>query len=92
MWLRICLETRKLAKLFKHMVPSFNGMYQCNYITTSRTAVCLACYCSVGLACSCRLYLVFGVLTDKVFDAVEVAGRNVMSTTSVVTTELVSQR
>lgn len=29
---------------------------------------------------------------DKVCDAVEVAGRNVMSTTSVVTTGLVSQR
>ena len=32
------------------------------------------------------------VHSDKVCDAVEVAGRNVMSTTSVVTTELVSQR
>lgn len=30
--------------------------------------------------------------TDKVFDAVEVAGRNVMSTTSVVTTGLVTDR
>lgn len=29
---------------------------------------------------------------DKVFDAVEVAGRNVMSTTSVVTTGLVTDR
>lgn len=32
------------------------------------------------------------VWTDKVCDAVEVAGKNVMSTTSVVTTGLVSER
>lgn len=32
------------------------------------------------------------IITDKVCDAVEVAGKNVMSTTSVVTTGLVQQR
>lgn len=32
------------------------------------------------------------LITDKVFDAVEVSGKNVMSTTSVVTTKLVSQK
>lgn len=39
-----------------------------------------------------EMVIVLNALTDKVFDAVEVAGKNVMSTSSVVTTGLVSQR
>lgn len=35
---------------------------------------------------------VFGVLTEKICDAVEAAGKNVMSTSSHVTTELVTER
>lgn len=39
------------------------------------------------------IYIFFGcVCADKVLDAVEVAGRNVMSTSSSVTTELVSHK
>lgn len=38
------------------------------------------------------VYLSVFVIADRVFDAVEVSGRNVMSTTSVVTTSLVSQK
>lgn len=39
-----------------------------------------------------EMVIVLNAITDKVFDAVEVAGKNVMSTSSVVTTGLVSQR
>ncbi|KAD3642103.1 hypothetical protein E3N88_31327 [Mikania micrantha] len=37
-------------------------------------------------------FLIFGFVTDKVCDAIEVSGRNVMSTTSTVTTDYVSHR
>ena len=50
----------------------------------------------IMLPASCLWYHSFCLCillwTDKVCDAVEVAGKNVMSTTSVVTTGLVSQR
>lgn len=90
----------RVGKIFFNMFPgeiilaSFDGFRMCStsccFIVLMLTEMIFLIMCA--FLTELVVFFFFFYVTEKICDAVEVAGKNVMSTSSLVTTDLVTER